>query len=123
MDEKYIKELKKDHGCAPTTIMGIANEYDLDEEKFGLIATGFGGGIGGTFDKGTCGALSGAVLALGLMEDDPKVISEKSKELYEAFKNENGALSCGELTNNGEDKSACPGRCVFMAEKFEELFD
>lgn len=117
MDINYIKELKKDHGCSQTTIMGIGNELDLDKDKLALIATGFAGGIGGTFDEGTCGALSGAVLALGLLEDDPAVIKEQSKELYEAFKNENGAVSCGALTDNGNDKSKCVGRCAFMAQK------
>ena len=42
----------------------------MSQARLCALASGFSGGIGGTFDEGTCGALTGALIALGFLEDD-----------------------------------------------------
>jgi C_GCAxxG_C_C family probable redox protein len=69
------------------------------------IACGFGGGIGR--QQMICGALTGAVMALGMrygksLDDPEEKKSEtynKTRELFEEFKKLNGSTICRELLN------------------------
>ena len=85
------------------------------------LTCGFAGGIGGTFDEGTCGALTGALIANGLLLDDEATIKSNAKILYNTFKAEYGSVCCGVISKNGEDKSPCVDCCVFIAKKLNEI--
>ena len=63
----------------------VAN-HPMSQARLCALARGFSGGIGGTFDEGTCGALTGALIALGFLEDDEIKIKMDAKKLYDAFK-------------------------------------
>ena len=71
------------------------------------LACGFAGGMGGTFDEGTCGAVTGALIANGILNDDPSEIKANAKEIFNAFKEEYGTVRCDIISKNGEDKSPC----------------
>jgi C_GCAxxG_C_C family probable redox protein len=78
---------------------------DIEGERLWTAASGFGGGIGRV--QLVCGALTGAVIALGLAEGrdmadpGPKTVSDpvrpKVRHLVEAFEERFGATDCRAL--------------------------
>jgi C_GCAxxG_C_C family probable redox protein len=87
-----------------------------------LIASGFAGGIGNT--GSVCGAVSGAVMAIGLklkpaqsMEDMLKNLGVAS-EFRRRFEAERGTIECSELT--GMDFSSPDNLQRFFAEEIPE---
>lgn len=79
------------------------------------IATGFCSGLART--KGMCGAVSGGVMALGLIfgRDNAEVTVDatygKIREFLNAFEKQYGSLNCFELT--GCDLGTEDGRTLF----------
>lgn len=123
--EEKIREYRKFKSCSESTLMGLCEtaHYPITQAEMVKLGCGFAGGIGGTFDEGTCGAVTGAVIANGLIIDDPNEIKANAKEIFNAFKSEYGSVCCGTITNNGEDKSPCVDCCVFIANKVADLLD
>lgn len=123
--EEKIREYRKFKSCSESTLMGLCEtaNYPITQAEMVKLGCGFAGGIGGTFDEGTCGAVTGAVIANGLIIDDPNEIKANAKEIFNAFKAEYGSVCCGTITNNGEDKSPCVDCCVFIANKVADLLD
>ncbi len=95
--------------CVVRTFMDM-HDTDLPESVIRL-ASGFGGGMGHT--KNTCGAISGAVMALGMEkgrdpfegEDTKERIQKLQGEVYPVFgsmvneiKDRYGTLICSELS-------------------------
>lgn len=120
---KHIEELRKDHSCSQSTLMGLCIKGDMTQEKLAVLASGFSGGIGGTFDEGTCGALTGSVIALGLIEDDPELIKKHAKELFNTFKEEYGTVHCNIISKDGKDKTPCVDCCIFIADKAIDILN
>jgi C_GCAxxG_C_C family probable redox protein len=89
--------------CAQAVLCAFATELGLEEEAALRIATGFGGGMGRT--GGTCGAVTGAYMVLGLARGmrDPEEKSRKDatytlvREFADRFKKKQGAVECREL--------------------------
>jgi C_GCAxxG_C_C family probable redox protein len=78
---KRARELfdSKQHNCAESTLIALNELFGggLEPQTAARIATGLGGGLGAS--GGTCGALTGCVLALGLLaECDPDVLRKKT---------------------------------------------
>ena len=73
-------------------------------------AAGFGGGVGGTFEE-VCGALSGGILALGLLlgRNDLNInraaLGEMTREFREQFLAEFGSSHCGTLKDGFAEKN------------------
>ena len=116
-----IRELRNDYSCSQSTLVGLLSGADckLSQEELLILGSGFSGGIGGTIDEGTCGALTGAVIAMGLLSDDKVTLLAKS--LFNDFKQEYSSVRCDIICKNGEDKSPCVECCVFAAEKVMDL--
>ena len=110
--EEKIREYRKSKSCSESTLIGLCETADIDitQKEMTKIACGFAGGMGGTFDEGTCGALTGALIANGLIFDNTSEIKSNAKELFNIFKNEYDKIS-----KNGTDKSPCVDCCVFIA--------
>lgn len=123
--EEKIRDYRNSKSCSESTLMGICEtaEADITPEFMTKLACGYAGGIGGTFDEGTCGAVNGALMANGIINDDPAVIKANAKEIFNTFKEEYGSVMCGKITNNGADKSPCVDCCVFIANKLADLLD
>lgn len=74
----------------------------IEDGPLPRLATGFGGGIGGS--GATCGALVGAVMAVGLLhgrdssDGDRQPTAAISREIHHGFEAEMGSTSCRELT-------------------------
>lgn len=98
--------------CAECVLRTFMDMHDTDlPESIIKMASGFGGGMGHT--KNTCGAITGAVLALGIVKGrDPfekEEMSDRIKQLtgevYPLFgsmvnemKEQYGSLICSELS-------------------------
>lgn len=123
--EKIIQELReKKYSCSRATLQGIADSYGdgmPSEEAIKAIASGLRGGIGRTFDEGTCGALTGAVIGLGLIfNKDENAAAENSKRLYHEFKDHFGTVCCGAITNE-HGKKRCNECCRLAGRIVEEI--
>jgi C_GCAxxG_C_C family probable redox protein len=96
----------------------VCQEFELDIEPTIIprIAFGFAGGIGNTGN--VCGAIAGAVMAIGLKQDRGETMEESfrtlaiGQEFRRRFENEMGTISCRELT--GADLSTPEGVEQFM---------
>ena len=120
-----IAQLRKEgYSCSQATLLGLCRTLgsNLTETQIKAISSGLRGGIGRTFEDGTCGALTAGVMALGLYTascDDEKVVA-LSKELFEHFKKTYGTVKCGDIV--GKFKfTKCTGCCLCMGEKVMEL--
>ena len=123
--EEKIREYRTFKSCSESTLMGLCEtaEADITPQEMTKLACGFAGGIGGTFDEGTCGAVTGALIANGILNDDPSEIKANAKEIFNAFKEEYGTVRCDIISKNGEDKSPSVDCCVFIANKVADLLD
>ncbi len=87
--------------CAESVLTVIAEEEGIKSDIIPNIATGLCSGMSRTC--GTCGALSGGILALGLVfgrkssEDSVEFAYEAVQELKLKFKKEFGSENCQEL--------------------------
>ncbi len=99
--------------------MAVCQEFELDIEETIIprIAFGFAGGIGNTGD--VCGAVAGAVMAIGLKKersvnmDESLQSLEVVQEFRRRFEAEMGTINCRELT--GADLSTPEGIEQFMS--------
>ncbi|KDR96438.1 C_GCAxxG_C_C family probable redox protein [Peptoclostridium litorale DSM 5388] len=88
--------------CCQAVVAAFAQELGLDRETALKISSGFGGGMR---NAEICGAVSGAVMALGLKyghfnEDDAdskEKIGERVKAFSSTFKEKHGSIICREL--------------------------
>ena len=100
--------------CSEAVLMAAAEFLDIQSDIVPKIASGFGGGIGRS--GSTCGALSGAIMSLGLKYGRNKpdeteayeMCIRKSSELSAWFKKEMGSTSCYDLIQC--DMSTAEGR-------------
>ena len=123
--EAKIHDYRTFKSCSESTLMGLCESADADitQAEMTKLACGFAGGIGGTFDEGTCGAVTGAIIANGILNDDPGIIKANAKEIFTTFQDEYGSVCCSKLTDNGKDKSICVDCCVFIANKVADLLE
>lgn len=111
--------------CSETTVLAVSHAAGctLDDETLRSLAVGFRGGIGATFDEGTCGALSGAIMAAGLAmgadhKGATKAATKAAKEMYERFQKHFGTVCCGKQ-NRGRDH--CLNCCLVATRNALEL--
>ena len=123
--EEKIREYRTFKSCSESTLIGLCETADADitPQFMTKLACGFAGGMGGTFDEGTCGAVTGALMANGLILEDTVKIKANAKEIFNSFKEEYGTVRCDKITNGGKDKSPCVDCCVFIANKVVDLLD
>jgi C_GCAxxG_C_C family probable redox protein len=85
--------------CAQAVFAPFAKRKGLDESTALMIATPFGGGMGHAGQ--TCGAVSGALMAIGLAKGTPVVDREKKSACYalaktfqDKFREIHGSVTC-----------------------------
>ncbi len=80
----------------------MCQEFEIENEIIPRIASCFGGGIGNT--GAVCGAVSGAVMAIGLMKERGNTMEEMlstlavTQEFRNRFEAEMKTINCRELT-------------------------
>ena len=107
------------YNCAQAVACTFCKEFGVDEQEMFRIAEGFGLGMGGM--KGTCGAVSGAVLLAGMKNStgnvehpDSKGATYKlSREIVKEFQEKNSSVVCEELkgVETGNVLRSCGG-CI-----------
>jgi C_GCAxxG_C_C family probable redox protein len=98
-----VEEFKSGLNCSQAVLGHYAEDNGLSLEPALRMAAGFGGGIGRT--GGVCGAVSGAIMAIGLMSpaSNPRDTAAKSqiyglvRSFLEEFAARNGSTLCREL--------------------------
>ena len=139
--EDAISLFKKGFRCSQAMLSTYGNQFGLDQELALKLASPFGAGMGSLGN--TCGAVTGAIMVLGLKYGHSKVGELKKKEkanqitkdFVEKFKSRNGSVMCRELldcdisTPEGRNKAIeeklfieiCPNLVRDSAEILEEL--
>ena len=88
--------------CAPAVLAAYCEQFGLERDKALKIATGFGGGM---HLGQTCGAVTGAIMVIGLKYGKTKADDNKAKEktfelvkrLADKFKARYGSIECKAL--------------------------
>lgn len=102
--EKAVAVFGNGCNCSQAVFTAFAEGFGVDRDVAMCVARGFGGGIGRHGQA--CGALTGAVAALGFAEMATPPAAEKGareitydrvKELFDRFRDRHGATSCREL--------------------------
>jgi C_GCAxxG_C_C family probable redox protein len=140
---KAIKLFDSGFNCAESVLLALSEQFHQEFPIIPRIATGFGAGVGRSGQ--ICGALSGAVMAVGLLRGCDKGEEEREKrnatyesvrQMVKAFEKEFGSSQCRVLTQcdlqtqEGKEKyrreelrkKLCPklvGWCAdYVAEKY-----
>lgn len=117
-----VERFKTGDNCAQSILGTYGPDYNLSQDECLRISSGFGGGM----RRGeVCGAVSGAVMVLGL-NFDPGDISPTSREAVNAdtlnftnrFESECGSLRCMDLL--GCDISTPEGRLAAKVKNTSE---
>lgn len=111
------------HNCAQAVLHTYADVAGISEEAAMHIAGAFGGGMGNM--EGTCGALVGAGLVLGLVNKDKAKSMKQMRQIMTRFQERNGATQCRLLKGVGTNVvlRACPDCVADAAEFLEETMD
>lgn len=97
------KQFKKGFSCAPAVLSAYSEQFGLEKELALKIACGFGGGIGRM--GRTCGAVTGAVMVIGLKHGQADVADDESRQkthelvrkFIDKFTTLHGSVECREL--------------------------
>jgi C_GCAxxG_C_C family probable redox protein len=111
--ERAVAWFRLGYNCAQAVMAAFSGSLGIDERTARQMASGFGGGMGR--EQLTCGALSGAVMAIGCRfcdGDDVAASKErvyaKTREVVSRFREQHGTTACRELL--GVDMSTPEGR-------------
>ena len=107
------------HNCAQAIICTYADLIGIDEETGRNLGNAFGSGSGNM--EGTCGALVGAGIVLGLVKKDRVGTRKAMRQIMAQFQQRNGATQCKMLkgVDTGAVLRQCTG-CVTDAAEFLE---
>ncbi len=112
--EKALACFSEGFNCSQSVLAAFAEENGLEREMALRVAGAFGAGMGRTAQ--TCGAVTGALMALGLTYGKTQAEDNATREkcyaiaadFIQKFKAQNNGLSCSELL--GFDLSTPEGR-------------
>ncbi len=93
------------HNCCQAVLCAFSDELNMPTETLDKIGAGFGGGMGCL--EGTCGALVGANIALGLKTFESRPILRDSASLLSEFNNKCGSTICKVLKGRDTGKVLC----------------
>ena len=108
--------------CAESVLKAVADAGDIASDQIPRVATGFCGGMART--GGLCGALTGGIMALGLLygrdsgTDSRDRVYQLTRELIDAFEARFGSTNCTVLL--GCDISTAAGSETFERKGLEQ---
>ena len=117
-----IQELRnKKYSCSQATLLGLNKVFgsNFSDEQLKAVSVGFLGGIGRTFNEGTCGALSGGTIALGIFLPNKRATT-LTKDLFNHFKKDRGTVICGNMVKKTGFHN-CTECCLIVGTKVSEL--
>jgi len=135
---KAVEHFNQGYNCCQSILMTYGTEFGINLETAIKIGSAFGGGI---VRRGEiCGAVSGALMVLGLKygQSKPVPISESyqniidiSNNLMDNFSSKNGSINCRDLLNvdltnpeerkNAEDMGIINEICPRMVRNAAEI--
>lgn len=125
-----IEMHNKGYNCAQSVALTYADLVDMDPSQLFKVTEGFG--LGGGNMQGTCGAISGALALVGLLNssgdlEHPATKAQTyglNKEILDNFKARNNSVICHELKGIGTGKMlrSCPDCIMDACEFFENLY-
>ena len=108
--------------CCQAVLGSCCEDFGLSEEMAYKVGAFFGGGM----RRGeVCGAVTGALMGLGLKYgDENNRKSMKSLEFMKTFREEYGSILCKELLGKDDKKKKemCPVMIEYCAEYLEKEF-
>lgn len=117
--DEILERKQNAHNCAQAIVCAYADELNIDEKVLYRMAQGFGKGNGNM--EGTCGAISGAQLVIGLLFKDESKIRSNSMSLIEQFQSKNSTVICKELKGIGKDKPL--RKCIDCVKDASEILE
>lgn len=108
--------------CAESVLLALADEQGIESDLLPRIATGFCGGMSRMC--GTCGALTGAMMGVGLAlgrsaaNQSVQPVYEVTQRLIREFEQEFGARNCDQLL--GCDLNTAEGRTSFRENRLND---
>jgi C_GCAxxG_C_C family probable redox protein len=97
--EKALKYFRERKNCAQAILCAHVVGRGMDEEQALAVAVGFGAGMGK--EQSVCGAVTGAVMALGLSHFNPEDPVQSKNRVYDItrkfiqkFKDRLGTTEC-----------------------------
>jgi len=92
------------NNCAQSVMKAVLVEKKMDFDQITALTAGFGGGI--AHEGNVCGAVTGAIAALGVLNSShfPELVKHKevtyndSEEFIRRFKQLHGSALCNDLT-------------------------
>lgn len=140
--EQAVEQFEKGFNCSQAILSSFSEQLGLDYETALKITTGFGGGM---HINGTCGAVTGAFMALGLKGGNTLAEDKLSKEnvyikvikFSNRFSDQHGSIQCHELLGcdittregleiarkKGVFSVICPKLVKYAAEILEEMLE
>ena len=111
------------HNCAQAIVSTYADLIGIDEATAKNMANAFGGGMGNM--EGTCGALVGAGIVLGLATKDKPMSRKCMRQIMTKFQERNGTTQCKQLkgVGTGVVLRECTGCVADAAEFLEEQLE
>ena len=124
--DKALALFTKGFSCSQAVLAVFCEDFGLPKEAALRLSQGFGGGMAGTAE--TCGALTGAILVLGLKHGRIRAADQVSKEttyalvrrLFDRFRRRHGALLCRELLRC--DIATPEGAAIAKEKKLHKYF-
>lgn len=113
--------LKSAHNCCQAVLLAFEDKLPLDKETLLALGATFGSGMGGV--KGTCGALVGAEMVLGLLGYQGSGMNKYSRDLFGRFEEKVGATICADIKGfvTGRTLCSCEDCCRYAVEAAEEV--
>ena len=113
--------LKGSHNCCQAVLLAYEDKLPFDRETLIALGSTFGSGMGGV--KGTCGALVGAEMVLGLLGYSGSNMNKYSRTLFGEFENRCGATICADIKGiiTGRVLCSCENCCKNAVEALEEM--
>ena len=107
------------HNCAQAVVSTYADLVGINEETARNLGNAFGAGMGTM--EGTCGALVGAGIVLGMATKDRAAARKSMRQIMTQFQQRNGATQCKLLkgVGTGVVLRECTGCVADAAELLE----
>jgi len=102
-EEEALKYFRNKFNCSQSVFTVFGPEYGLTKDESLRLSCAFGGGMGR--QQNTCGAVTGALIVLGLKygkglngsEEEKQLTYSKTREFFTDFKKLHGSVCCREL--------------------------
>ena len=129
--ENAIKYHRSKFNCSQSVFTVLGTDFGLSEDDCLKVSCAFGGGMGR--QQHTCGAVTGALMALGMKygkalndtEDKKLNTYTKTREFFMEFEKMHGSINCRRLLNgldlnDPEDFNKITGQNLFenLCEKY-----